>query len=79
MPGIKKNTWEYLDLKTTKIPENIRNTSDPKVIEDYLKTDGGALSDKEREYLNHHMQSLNKINTKIQEVKTEPLRITSRT
>ena len=71
MPGIKKNTWEYLDLKTTKIPENIRNTSDPKVIEDYLKTDGGALSDKEREYLNHHMQSLNKINTKIQEVKNE--------
>ena len=71
MPKIKKNKWEYLDLKTTKIPENVRNSADPKVIENYLQTSGNTLSPNEREYLNHHLASLNKINEFINKTKEE--------
>ena len=69
MPRIKKNKWEYLNLKTTNIPENVRNSADPKVIENFLQTNGNTLSPNEREYLNHHLSSLNKINETIQDVK----------
>lgn len=71
MPDIKKNSWEYLDVKTTKVPENIRNTADPKVINDYLAQHGNELSQKERDNLSHHMASLEKINSTIDNVKTQ--------
>ncbi|MCR4608389.1 MAG: hypothetical protein K5750_01680 [Eubacterium sp.] len=71
MPDIKKNSWEYLDLKTTKVPENIRNTDDPKLINDYLAQHGNELSQKERDNLSHHMASLEKINSTIDNVKTQ--------
>ncbi len=71
MPDIKKNSWEYLNLKTTKIPEHIRNSSDPKVIIEFLSQHGNTLSDKERANLNHRIASLEKINSSINTVKKQ--------
>ena len=66
--SIKKNSWENLDLKTTKIPEIVRNSSDENVIASYLKNNKQKLSQKEIAFLTHRQQSMKLINSKIEEI-----------
>ncbi len=65
---IKKNNWENLDLKSTKIPEIVRNNSDEEVIKSYLNNNKSKLSDKEIDFLNHRISSMKLINSKLKEV-----------
>ncbi|MBO5568665.1 MAG: hypothetical protein J6A79_07040, partial [Clostridia bacterium] len=66
--SIKRNSWEYLDLNTTKIPKMIRNASDPEVVRGFLNDHGNLLTDQEKEYLAHKQQSLAKVRGKISAV-----------